>query len=299
MVQFIGDAEPDLALQNMVNELTRQLEDGVDDMLFVVDFVDERTAMNELCSGAPRAAWISAYSYLAIEAQCDVVPVLAVQRGQVPNVTIGRSADIITRIDVDALSQLAGRTFCRSLEHDIFTTWVFPSLLMTAEGFDPMTQLGAVQDYPDDLTLVRALYEGDCAGAALPPGIFQEVIIELVPRLGTVQNRVTASDIMDYVQVLSPAGATVLPVGTVSWTGYDTNVIPYDVLVFAPNTVIPEESHGEIVAVIEDFFADPGDGADRLKDLLDASAIIPVDAGNYAAFRTLVADSGWNMTFTD
>lgn len=298
-IQFVGDAEPNLALQNKANALARQLEAGVDDMQFAVFFADERTALNALCSGAPYAAWVSAFSYLTIETQCNVVPVLAVQRGEVPDVTIGRSADIITRIDVDDLSQLAGRIFCRSLEHDIFTTWVFPSLLMTAEGFDPMTQLGGVQDYPDDLTLARALYEGDCAGAALPPGVFREVIIELAPRLGTVQDRVTTDEIMDYVQILKPAGATALPIGTVRWTGYATNVIPYEVLVFAPETVIPAETRDEIVAVMEDFFADPDNGEERLADLLDASAVIPVEANHYAAVRTLVTNARWDMTFAN
>lgn len=280
-----------IALQDLITDrLKRTVE---------VEFVDENQALDALCSGKPQAAWVNPFTYAAAANECGAQPALAVTHGRLPNVTIGRSADLIASTEITGLSQLSGTMFCRSDEHDLFTTWIYPSLLLGAQNINPMTDLAATLDYPDDLSLLSAIVDGPCVAGALPAGDLDDLLVDLALALRAERQAVTLDELEDELHILVPAGNTALPTAESSSTVFARNVVPHDVLVFPPETVIPETVRDDIVGLIQDFFGDSVNGEERLGDLLDASGVFRVAANDYTNFRALVASSGWNMTFDD
>lgn len=262
-----------------------------------VEFVDENQALDELCSGKPQAAWVNSFTYATAANRCGAEPVLAVTRGRLPDVTIGRSADIIASTEITSLSQLSGTPFCRSDEHDLFTTWIYPSLLLRAQNVNPMTDLAAALDYPDDLSLLAAIVDGPCAAGALPAGDLDDLLVDLALALSAGERVITLDDLEEEFHILVPAGNTVPPAAESSSTVFARNVVPYDVLVFPPSMVIPGNIRDGIVDSIRDFFGDSVDGEEHLSDLLGASGVFAVGVNDYANFRALVISSGWDMTF--
>jgi ABC-type phosphate/phosphonate transport system substrate-binding protein len=264
-----------------------------------VEFVNENTALKAVCSGAPDAVWVSAFSYVTAQTQCGAVPVLAVKRGRSPQVSIGTTAELIGRSEIGALSELKGKVFCRSGQQDMFTSWVFPSLMIARQGVNPMLDLGAVQDYPDDLAVGRALYENKCAAAALAPDQFDDFLIDLANDLSTDEHPVTTSDLAKALKVLSPAGNTSAPQNEATWSGFGSNVVPYEVLVFPPDSALPKEMRDQITQAMADFLNDRSSGTQRLRALLDATGIMRVGSKQYDAFRTSVVDAKWDMAFSE
>ena len=295
LIFTLGDAN-DRDARRARQDLQRHLADALE-MDVRVTFADEIAALDALCSGAPRAAWVSAPTYYAAATQCGAVPALALQRGRPPTYTVGRSVEIVGRIDVTGMEQLKGRVFCRSDETPLFTSWVAPALLMAAEGANPQLDLAAVRDYPDDLALAQALYEGDCAAAALPPERFDDLVLELATALTDQGRRTTEDNITAVMHIVAPAADTEAPDNPERWDGFAEGVFPYEVLVFAPESASPEDVRAEMAEAVQDFFDDRAEGEDRLSALLDAAAIMPVSADDYAAFRAMLAAAHWDMTF--
>jgi ABC-type phosphate/phosphonate transport system substrate-binding protein len=264
-----------------------------------IEFVDENAALEAVCSGAPDVVWVSAFSYVAAQTQCEVVPALAVKRGRSPRISIGTTAELIGRSDINGVSELKGKVFCRSDKQDLFTSWIFPSLMMASRGVDPMLDLSAVQDYPDDLAVGRALYEDKCAAAALPPDQFEDFLIDLANELSTDEQPVTTSDLSKVVKILSPAGDTSAPTNESTWPGFGSGVVPYEALVFPPDSALPKEMRDQVTQVIADFFNDRTDGTQRLRALLDATGIMRVGSKQYETFRSTVVNSKWDMAFSE
>jgi ABC-type phosphate/phosphonate transport system substrate-binding protein len=296
-IQFalFGDKASDSAKRAGI-ELHQTLMEDLD-LDVNIEFVDETAALKTVCSGAPNVAWISAFSYVAAQTQCEAVPALAIKRGRSPRVTTGTTAELIGRSEIGALSGLKGKVFCRSGKQDVFTSWVFPTLMMASQGVNPMLDLSSVQDYPDDMALGRALYENKCAAAALAPDQFNDFLIDLANELSTDENPVTTSDLSKVLKIISPAGNTSAPANESSWSGFGSGVIPYEVLVFPPDSALPKEMRDEITQSIADFLNDRGSGTQRLRSLLDATGIMRVGSKQYDTFRSAVATSKWNMTF--
>jgi ABC-type phosphate/phosphonate transport system substrate-binding protein len=278
------------------NQLQQALQEEVG-LEINVEFVTEEMALAELCSGAPRAAWVSPFTFVKAESECNAVPVLAITRGR-PQATVGRTAEIIARTDINRLSQLQGRVFCRSYDQDYFTSWVFPSLYIAGQGIDPLTDLSDIKDYPDNLSMGHALYVGDCAAAALPPDEFEDFLIDLSAFLSTEENPVTSSDLSDVLHVVQPAADTAIKSDVVRWQ-YATGVIPYEVLAFPPDSALPEALQQQITETISGFFSESATSNQRLSDLLDATGIIPVDANSYQNFSPVVINAKWDMAFSD
>ncbi|GIV82102.1 MAG: hypothetical protein KatS3mg051_1456 [Anaerolineae bacterium] len=127
----IGDAERPITIlfavpqerrTSATRQVAQQLAQHLNDSLglsFEIELSDENSALDLLCSGAPALAWVSAFTYAAAKQECDVTPLLAVKRGRSPTFTIGQSAEIVARIEITDLSQMAGRTFCRSGDQDV------------------------------------------------------------------------------------------------------------------------------------------------------------------------------------
>lgn len=283
----------------------RNLQDALDEALDVTITVEmganENDAVAALCSGTPTVAWVSAYSYVLAYQDCGAVPVLAVRRQAAGETreTVGTSTAIVARAAIDDLSQLEGRVFCRSQERDETTRWVIPALLMAAQGVDPLVELDEVRDVPDDLALVRALYVGDCDAAALAPADLEDLAITLAGELSTDENPLIGSDIEESLHVISPAGTITAPASASSWRGYAANVVPYEVLVFPPDSALPTALRDEITAQVVEFFASGTQGERRLDDIFGASSIFEVEASDYTAFRTLMTDAQWDMAFLD
>ncbi|MBI5960992.1 MAG: PhnD/SsuA/transferrin family substrate-binding protein [Chloroflexi bacterium] len=298
VIQFVLPGEtPSTDARRFATQLQGQLAEQLQ-LAFKVELVTENEALKNLCSGAPTAAWVSAYSYGLAQARCNATPVLAVKRGRAPNMSIGTTAEIIARSDFTALRQLSDQVFCRSNEQDPFTSWIYPGLMLASQGVDPMLDLSAVRDYPDDLEMGKALYQEWCAAAALPPDEYEDLLIDLAGFLSTDRNPITTSELTSRIKVISPAGTTTAPASQTNWRGFDTGVIPYEVLVFPPNSTIPAELREAITDVITDFFEDQADGSQRLNELLNkATGIMSVNANHYSAFRTMITNAKWDMAF--
>lgn len=299
MIQLalLGD-NPDSDAKQMAIQLQTALAEQVN-LEFGVEFVTENEALKNLCSGAPDAAWVNVFTYGVAQTRCNVAPVLAIKRGRTPRVTIGSSVEIIGQADITAVSQLKGLVFCRSDKQDEFTRWIFPSLILASQGVNPLTDLSAVQDYPDDLSLARALYNRQCAAAALPPNQLEDLLINLSQAISTPENPIPSDSLAKMIKVIVPAGDTAAPANENNWTGFDSSVAPYEVLVFPPDSAIPPSVRSDVTKAITSFFNDPAAGSQRLTALLDATGIMAVNANDYAAFRSLITSSKWNMVFED
>ncbi len=281
--------------------IASQLEQTLADELGVslkVEFVDENTALASLCSGAPNVAWVSAFTYVAAQRNCDVEPVLATKKGKTPSFTIGTSSEIVGSADIRGLSDLTGNIFCRSAEQDVLTSWVIPALLMSSRGVDPFLNLERIRDYPDDLAMMQALYEGECAAAALQPDSYENLLLDLTEELNDAgEGSISAGDVKAVIRVVVPAGSTSAPVDLTAWNGFETGVAPYDVLVLPPTSALPAALRESITLAMDDFFSDRTEGLRRTRQLLNADGIMPVKQRHYRNFIQLLDSTGWDMTF--
>jgi hypothetical protein len=293
-IALFGEDPADSARRTGV-DLQEALQNELD-LEINVQFVDERTALEGLCSGAPTAAWVSAFTYVKAQTACGAEPVFAVMRGR-PAATVGRTAEIIGRADIRDLSDLEGRVFCRSYEQDYFTSWVYPSLYLAAEGVDPAKGLAEIRDYPDDMSLGRALYQGDCAAAALPPDEFEDWLIDLSAFLSTESNPVTGRELEGWIHVVQPAADTVAPRTLPAEWAYDPGVIPYEVLVFPPTSALPLDLRESIIEAVAEFL-DPDENSQGLNSLLDARGLIEVSPESYQDFSPVITRANWDMTFS-
>ncbi len=283
-------------------EETAALERALADALTLetrVEIVDENTALSDLCSGAPKAAWVSAFTYARAQSICGASAALAVKRGQNPDFTIGTTTEIIARGDVTSLSDLSGRVFCRSDEIDELSGWILPALLIGNQGINPLLDMEATQTYPNTLDLGRALLDGRCAAAALPPDSFEDFLIALVDDSSESGQQTTYGELASILHIVVPAGDTAAPVNLSSWKGFEQNVVPYEVLVFPPASIFPDEIRTTIVDTLTEFFDEIPDGKIRLRTMLSANDVFDVMDARYAAFRSVVAKSKWDMAFTE
>lgn len=283
--------------RQLAHELERQLNDETG-LTFTVTFTDENTALAELCSGAPSLAWTSAFTYAAAHRQCEVEPLLAARRGRAPTFQIGQTSEIVGRADITAPAQLAGQTFCRSAQQDTTAAWVIPALLMGSQGVNPFIDLDAVRDYEDDQALVRALYGGECSAAGLRAGDFEKALLAAAQAAQTAKEpHPTYDELTEALHVIAPAGDTTAPTNPSQWT-VPAGVIPYEVLVTAPESALPEPPRESAEAAITAFFTDRIDGTTRTKRLLAADSVFAVEAQHYRSFLAMLSDAGWDMAFT-
>ena len=301
-IQFVlRDARRSTDTVEMSNALESELLEQLD-LTVDVTFIDnESAALDAICNGSangnPSAVWVSPFSLIAAENECEAVPTLAVIRGTPPRESAGLSADIIAAATVTSLDQIAGRPFCRLDSQDVIT-WLYPSLIMAEQGVNPLSDLGRILDRADYLALLEAVYKGDCAAAALPAGEYEDLVDDLVDALD--DEAISRDDVTAAVKVLIPAGDTTAPTNLEDWPGFDAHVIPYDVLVFPASHMIPAELREGITQIVTDFFSSRIAGSARLRVLLrDASKVMPVEHDDYDAFRSAINRSGWNMAFLE
>ncbi len=289
------------------DELNALLQDElgitISDLTVVVDFVSPAAALDAVCGrtaeGNPTLIWVNSFSAVVAHNNCEAEPALAITRSKGSRASVGRTAEIIARPDVNSLADLTGRVFCRSDEQDVFTSWVFPGILLSSQNVDPFTQLSAVNSYPTDIDLMLALYKGDCAAASIPADAYDGLVDDLLDALDAIGQSVSSDDVENTVKVLIPAGETAVPTNFSNWDGYASNVVPYETLLLPPQTIFPgQPMRALLVTTISDFFTDSEDGSARLRELLDgASGIIPVTHAQFDTFAEMLSLAKWDMVY--
>lgn len=139
-------------------------------------------ALAALCdssSGQVAVAWLNGLSYVAAQAQNCGQPALQVERGARQDARTGEAASIIAGEggSVTTFASLRGKAFCR-LSYDDLYSWLIPSLMMRANGVDPLA-LETVTDYETIPELVGAVAEGDCDAAGIPANALEEFADEI------------------------------------------------------------------------------------------------------------------------
>ncbi|MBN1201195.1 MAG: PhnD/SsuA/transferrin family substrate-binding protein [Anaerolineae bacterium] len=283
--------------KNALRDYFRELDITIDVQFVEDDAVALKAVCNQSEEGYPTAAWVNPFTMIIAQDKCEAVPVLTVNRGSGRALSVGQTADIVSRADVSSISGLRSLAFCR-LGADDFTSWVFPSLVMASQGVDPLTDLSAVHDYPNNLSMLRALYDGDCSAAAFPPDELENLLDELADELHDEDENFVPGTLDETIKVLRSAGDASFPTDAERWQGFESGVIPYDGLVFPPERIIPADLRQQIVEGILDF-ADSRAGQGLLDDILDASGFVEVAPDDYRAFHSLIVQAKWDMTFAE
>lgn len=293
----VPDERKTSAIRQTAQQLAQLLTDELG-LVFKIELTDEKSALDALCSGGPVMGWVSAFTYAAARQQCEAIPLLAVKRGRLPTFTIGQSSEIVGRVEIADLSQMAGRTFCRSEAQDMAVSWVLPALLLGASGVNPFVDLEAIRDYPDDPAVILALHAGECDAAAFRPGDFNRALQDAANvRTEPTGEQPGYSDLVAALHVIVPAADTTAPASTPPGTGFPAGILPYEVLVSAPESALPQELRESIVERLENFFNDRAEGTSRTKRLLDADGILRVESKDYRPFVTMLEKAGWHMAF--
>ena len=141
-----------------------------------------------MCSDPPEAHMgsLATFAYvLAADRGCAEAELVSVRYGS-PTY----NGQIIVRADsgINALTDLAGKTFCRP---DPLSTsgWIIPNLSLRAAGINPESDLAEIVDAGSHDAVVAAVYNGDCdAGATY------------VDARGTVEE--DYADVMDVVTII-------------------------------------------------------------------------------------------------
>jgi len=170
---------------------------------------------------------------------------------------------------------------------------------MGSQGVNPFIDLDIVRDYENDQALVRALYDGECAAAALRAGDFEKALLALAQEAQTAEEQLpTYDELTAALHVIVPAGDTTAPANPSQWTGVPASVIPYEVLVAAPGNALPQPIRDSAETVLTAFFTDRIEGTTRARRLLAADGVFAVEARHYRSFLAMLADAGWEMAFT-
>lgn len=250
--------------------------------------LDDSAALHALCSGAPVTAWVSAFTYAAAAQTCDVEPLLALVREGEAGPAIGRAYDLITRREVTSVTDLAGQVACRVA--DQLDAWAISALMLRAAGLDPLVDMPRSVTYPDELTAVRALLDGECAALALPSSTLDEILDPLPA---------TDDDPADRLQVLIAGGDTALPdLAADRPVSYPALVLPFGLWVAAPDSALPASDlrpvRQELEAAVQAYL---DEHPESLRDWFDSADVVEVDATGLAALLRWLDDARWNMAY--
>lgn len=219
-------------------------------------------ALAALCGsagGRVAAAWLNAPAYMAARAQACGQPALQVQQGRGAEARTGQAVEIIvTRGTVSTVSALAGRSFCRLSRQD-FWSWLAPSLMMRASGVDPVYGLRAITDYDNQLDLIKAVADGDCAATGIPAGALDEL----------------ADDLGNAAQEVRVIATSV--------------EFPFAVLMIPPE--LPLGKRTTLVAGLRAAAANSGTAV-LLRPLLGQTSLVPVAADDFADLEAFMARTG-------
>ena len=214
-----------------------------------------------MCSDPPEAHMgsLATFAYvLAADRGCAEAELVSVRYGS-PTY----NGQIIVRADsgISALTDLAGKTFCRP---DPLSTsgWIIPNLSLRAAGINPESDLAEIVDAGSHDAVVAAVYNGDCdAGATY------------VDARGTVEE--DYADVMDVVTIIEV-----------------TEDIPNDGVQFVPS--ISEEMRAKIVDGLL-AIAETEAGQEALDTAYQWAALAKHDDTFYDPFRQVLQAAGMNI----
>jgi phosphonate transport system substrate-binding protein len=213
-------------------------------------YAEALAALCDSSGGQASVAWLNGASYVAALAQNCGTPVLQVERGTSRRATAGEAASLIvtSKANINTLSSLRGKAFCR-ISYDDFYTWLAPSLILKANGLNPLSDVGTTIDYEDLPTMIQAVAAGDCDAAGIPAGALEE-----------------------YADVLGDASENIDVLTT-------TDVaFPYAVMMIPPDMPLGTRLslNNALVALSEDSTV-----AVKMRALLDQNALVPVTTDDF------------------
>ena len=214
-----------------------------------------------MCSDPPEAHMgsLATFAYvLAADRGCAEAELVSVRFGS-PTY----NGQIIVRADsgINALTDLAGKTFCRP---DPLSTsgWIIPNLTLRAAGINPESDLAEIVDAGSHDAVVAAVYNGDCdAGATY------------VDARGTVEE--DYADVMDVVTIIEV-----------------TEDIPNDGVQFA--TSVSAEMRAKIVDGLL-AIAETEAGQEALDTAYQWTALAKHDDTFYDPFRQVLQAAGMSI----
>lgn len=214
-----------------------------------------------MCSDPPEAHMgsLATFAYvLAADRGCAEAELVSVRYGS-PTY----NGQIIVRTDsgINALTDLAGKTFCRP---DPLSTsgWIIPNLSLRAAGINPESDLAEIVDAGSHDAVVAAVYNGDCdAGATY------------VDARGTVEE--DYADVMDVVTIIEV-----------------TEDIPNDGVQFVPS--VSAEMRAQIVDGLL-AIAETEAGQEALDTAYQWAALAKHDDTFYDPFRQVLQAAGMNI----
>lgn len=273
------------AKSNLARNLTTALTDEMKNFRLgyyeglSVEFIaldSRQEALDMLCTSPDTAVMVDAFTFIAAERRCGAEPAFQVERDGESGVSF--ELVVNTRI-VPNLTNLTGRDrrFCaESLTSE--TGFVYPSLALRAYGIDLLdsSTVQIVTDgFEDDVEMVMGLGGGAnqrlCESAALPVGRFEEIASDL------------SEDQLEEIGLFASNEVS-------SWP-----VIPYEVLVFPPDTLIPDVLREEIVRAMGAILEDDATPSDNLKTFFEADELVSVTEADFDDFRAWIRSIGWNM----
>lgn len=119
-------------------------------------------------------AWVDAMTFAAAQALDCVEPLLQATRGRGQTLTTGETIHLYV-LESSTSRQVADfdETACRVHVTDA-QTWMYPSLLYTANGLNPLTAFENIQDYETPEALLEAMLEEECSIFGMSESTFEE-----------------------------------------------------------------------------------------------------------------------------
>lgn len=270
-------------------------------------------ALNTLCGTTDTAVVVDFFTFIAAERRCGAIPAYQIQRDE----QMGDSFEIIVRSDrIGSLRQLVRAdssqrnfNFC-TMSRTGVSEFIYPAIafralaqhpdiesitptidLLNASTINVITDNVDGEPFADERELLQALEGGGstrrCESAVLPTGKFDEILEEMAEAEEEFDFPIELFRVRDgnFAFTNDPEQAIPNP-----WLE-----IPYEVLVFPPDTLLPAYLRDEMLRVVGVLKEDDESPYRDLKDLLNADELIEVDAEFYNDYRTYLQNAGWDM----
>lgn len=213
-------------------------------------------ALAALCGSTPTrvsVAWLDGLTYAAAVAQGCGSSVLQIERDSSPGDPIQIVAG--SRSNLSSIQNLRGASFCR-VSHEDYESWLVPSLLLRANGVDPLNGLDEVIDFQDMDALIEAVIDGECRAA----GISESAYLDL------------SSSVREDLEVVE-----------------STPPFPHGVLMYPVNLTL-----GERLRLTDGLLALAADraGASVLRPLLDQDDLVPGDDDDFEDLARFLEQTG-------
>lgn len=301
-VLFVG--ERGAATNRAVTAVEEALNDELD--TFKLGFYDGLTVEVEvvasqedllyrLCNSNDSVAFASAFTFYAAYQQCGAQPVLQVERE-------GRTGSnfelVVFRQRVFNLGNLDGRSLCIK-SYDDLMTFIHPALAFRSAGLNPLSEFEAIiSGFTDDEEMALAVsgrfapgQRPVCDAAAIPAGSFQAIRTSLIDP--TREQNLTEQQFDNLLGVITSDDG--------GW-----RQLPYDLLVFPPDRLLPnflgvsqlavaDLTQNPLVAAFVGIEEDDGDAKGDLAVLIPHDDLKPVQTSSYNSFLTWMQQTGWSM----